>query len=177
MGTRLKSTSRTSGIRVRTRADVEKVLRRVNRANITSLKHAGGALRLTARRLIRKRSPKFHSAPGSPPFSHTESDEFWGLRQSIVYDVDEHRESVFVGPKFSQAADIGHVHEFGGTRRNRRSFLVLNILAKRQRWSGDRQSAERRKRVPMRYPKRPFMGPALLKIKDRLPKRWADSIS
>ena len=27
-----------------------------------------------------------------------------------------------------------------------------------------------------RYPKRPFMGPALTKTKDRLPKHWAGSI-
>jgi hypothetical protein len=177
-----------NGIRVRTRTDIPRVLRRVRNANITSLKHAGGVIRLTARRSIRRKPYRFktlpsgakvlytqHAPAGRPPYSHTESHEFWGLRESIMFHVTPSRDNVIIGPRYSGAERIGHLHEFGGTRKNKRSRLVLAMLRKRERWSLDRYERERKRRVAMRYPKRPFMGPALMKIKDRLPKHWADS--
>jgi hypothetical protein len=56
------------------------------------------------------------------------------------------KQSVVIGPDYVVAADSGMAHEFGGKFRHER------------------------------YPKRPFMGPALEKVKDRLPSFWAGSV-
>ncbi len=133
------------GMKVKTRSDVQKVLRKVRRANIVTLGHAGAALRLTARRSIRRR--KGPSAPGTPPHTHTGA-----LRSSIVYSVEKHADRVVIGPAFGGVGLSGALHEFGGRRRARRRGRAA------------------------RYKPRPFMGPALEKIKPRLPRMWAGSI-
>jgi len=119
--------------------DAATVRRRVRQANIESLGRAGGAIRLTARRSIR-RSDK-PSAPGSPP--HTRKGQ---LSRAIMYAVEQQKQCVVIGPEYATLGPAGVPHEFGGSFRG--------------------QS----------YQKRPFMGPALMKIKDRLPSQWAGSI-
>ena len=126
-------------MKVQTRMDVQKVLRSVKRANIESLGHAGAALRLTARRSIR-RSPN-PSAPGTPP--HTRRGL---LRRAIMYAVDKYRQLVVIGPAYGMVGLSATPHEFGGKYKREH------------------------------YNKRPFMGPALDKTKDRLPRHWAGSI-
>ena len=126
-------------MKVQTRIDVQKVLRKARRANIESLGHAGAAIRLTARRSIR-RSPK-PSASGTPP--HTRRGL---LRRAIVYAVDKYRQMVIIGPAYGVIGLSATAHEFGG--RYRRQY----------------------------YKKRRFMGPALEKTKNRLPRHWAASI-
>lgn len=69
------------------------------------------------------------------------------LRGAIVYAVEKERESVVIGPRHSVAGPAGMPHEFGGRFRRER------------------------------YIKRPFMGPALLEVADRLPRHWAGSVS
>ena len=127
------------GMTVKTRSDVPKVLRAARRTNIESLGHAGAAIRLTARRSIRKREGP--SAPGSPPHTHTGA-----LRSAVLYAVEKARERVVIGPAFAGVGTSAMAHEFGG--RYRKS----------------------------RYSKRPFMGPALEKLRDRLPRMWAASV-
>ena len=126
-------------MKVQTRMDVQKVLRKARRANIESLGHAGAAIRLTARRSIR-RSPK-PSAVGRPP--HTRRGL---LRRAIVYAVDKYRQMAIIGPAYGIVGRSATPHEFGGRY-------------KRQR-----------------YDRRPFMGPALDKTRNRLPRHWAGSI-
>ena len=126
-------------IKVQTRMDVQKVLHSVKRANIESLGHAGAAIRLTARRSIR-RSPN-PSAAGTPP--HTRRGL---LRRAIVYAVDKYRQLVIIGPAYGMVGLSATPHEFGGKYKREH------------------------------YNKRPFMGPALDKTKDRLPRHWAGSI-
>jgi hypothetical protein len=127
------------GMRVKTRSDIPKVLRMARQANIESLGHAGAAIRLVARRSIRRR--KGPSAPGQPPHTHTGA-----LRGAILYAVEKTRERVVIGPAFAGVGTSSMAHEFGG----------------------------RYKRT--RYPRRPFMGPALEKTRDRLPRMWAGSV-
>ena len=125
--------------KVQTRFDPRKLKQAVGRANFRGLGHAGAAIRLTARRLIRK-SPR-KSVPGTPP--HTRKGR---LRGAIKYALTPGKQSVVIGPDYAVAADAGAAHEFGG--RFRSEF----------------------------YPKRAFMGPALEKVKDRLPRIWAASV-
>jgi hypothetical protein len=127
------------GMTIHTRDDVPKVLCQLRRVNIESLGHAGGAVRLAARRSIR-RSPK-SSLPGTPP--HTRRGQ---LRRAILYAVERHQQRVVIGPAYDIVGRSPMAHEFGGRFRHER------------------------------YDRRPFMGPALEKIKDRLPRMWGTSV-
>lgn len=68
------------------------------------------------------------------------------LRNAILYAVEKTRGRVVIGPTFGGTGTSAMAHEFGG--RYRKTM----------------------------YPRRPFMGPALEKIKTRLPRIWAASI-
>lgn len=127
------------GMRVRDRTDVQKVLRKARRANIENLGHAGAAIRLTAKRSMRKR--KGPAETGKPPHTHTRR-----LPRAIVYAVEKQRQQVTIGPAYHLAGEVGAAHEHGGRFRGQQ------------------------------YDRRPFMGPALEKVKDRLPRKWAGSV-
>ena len=127
------------GIFVRTQDHTDEVKRKVKAASFRSLGHAGAAIRLTARRSIRKR--KRPSAPGSAP--HTRQGQ---LRRAIAYSVEKQKERVVVGPEHAIVGPSAMAHEFGGDFRGEK------------------------------YQRRPFMGPALKKIQDRLPRQWAGSV-
>jgi phage gpG-like protein len=126
-------------IRVKTKKSMDRVRAKVKQGSFKSLGHAGAAIRLAARRSIRRR--KTASMPGSAP-----STRRGRLKQSIRFAVDTQRGVVLIGPAYDIIGTAGKAHEFGG--RYRRET----------------------------YPKRPFMGPALEKVKDRLPKMWANSV-
>jgi hypothetical protein len=126
-------------IKVKTKMDAKRVMKAARSGSITSLNHAGGALRMAARAGIKR--AKAESPEGTPP--HTRKGQ---LRRAILYAVEKSAQTVFVGPDVSIVGTAGTAHEFGGKFRNER------------------------------YPKRPFMGPALQKTKDRLPKMWAGSV-
>lgn len=68
------------------------------------------------------------------------------LRNAIKYAVSKSPASVVIGPDVEVAGTSGKAHEFGGRYRQET------------------------------YDKRPFMGPALEKVKDRLPAFWAGSV-
>jgi hypothetical protein len=90
------------------------------KAGFKNLAHAGAAIRLTARRSIR-RSPK-KSAAGTPP--HTRKGL---LKRSLRYAVEKARSRVLIGPAYSIVGRSGMAHEFGGKyRRNQypaRAFM------------------------------------------------------
>src|SRR5438046_328138 len=95
------------GAKVRTTFDGKKLRNAVGKANITSLGHAGAAIRLQARHSIRK--SKKPSAKGTPP--NTRKGR---LRNSIKYAITAGKQSVVIGPDYEVAADSGAAHEFGG---------------------------------------------------------------
>lgn len=68
------------------------------------------------------------------------------LPRAIKYAVEKQRQTVVIGPDIQSLGTAGKAHEHGGHYRRER------------------------------YPKRPFMGPALEKTKERLPKLWAGSV-
>jgi hypothetical protein len=68
------------------------------------------------------------------------------LKRAIKYAVDKALPSVVIGPDKAIVGTSAAAHEHGGRYRDEH------------------------------YPRRPFMGPALEKIKDRLPPMWAGSI-
>ena len=126
------------GMKVKTKDQNKNVLAKAKRATVKNLGHAGAAIRLTAKRSIRR--SKKPSPAGRPP--HTRKGQ---LRGALAYAV-EGQASVVVGPEHHKVGTAGAAHEKGG------------------RYKGQR------------YPKRPFMGPALEQNQDKLPKLWANSV-
>ena len=68
------------------------------------------------------------------------------LRSAIFYSVEKSNDQVVIGPEHGKVGRSASAHEHGGRYRRQR------------------------------YPRRPFMGPALEKTKDRLPRMWAGSV-
>jgi hypothetical protein len=127
------------GMKAKTRSQMHNFARKAKRANIETLGHAGGAIRLAAVRSVRKR--KGPAPAGQPPHTHTRR-----LPRAIKYAVEKSRQAVVIGPDVESFGTAGKAHEHGGHYRRER------------------------------YPKRPFMGPALEKTRPRLPKFWAGSV-
>ena len=126
-----------ASIRIRTRSDIPKVLRKIRRANIENLGHAGASIRLTAKHSIKKRPGP--SAPGTPP--HTRHGQ---LPKAILYAVERRRARVVIGPDVMKVGRSAMAHEFGGRYRKdryaRRPFMgpALEKLAPRlpRHWAG-----------------------------------------
>ena len=79
---------------------------KMNQASFQSMGHAGAAIRLTARRSIRR--SKRYAPPGSPP--RTRHGQ---LRRAIVY-AREGNDRVLIGPGFAHVGPSAMAHEFGG---------------------------------------------------------------
>ena len=184
-------------LRTRVRFNANRVKRKVDQASFKSLGHAGGAIRKTAYRSIRKR--KKPSRPGTPP--HTQTGR---LKRSIRYEVDRRSPGVVIGPINEIAGRIWNLHEFGGVARKRRKlkrhrfkvgehgpirvkslgnaakFARIKLLTAAQASRATRlieeENARRGQSKPRRYPKRPFMKPALDANRSRLPKFWHNSV-
>ena len=94
-------------MKARVRDKTRRVKRAAKRGSIQSLQHAGAAVRLTARRSIRR--SKKPSRPGKPP--HTKRG---ALKKAILYAMNRNRTSVVIGPDAGMVNQIGRVHEIGG---------------------------------------------------------------
>lgn len=68
------------------------------------------------------------------------------LKRSILFGVEKERMTVVIGPAESFIGISMTAHEFGGMYRKRK------------------------------YPKRPLMGPTLVKVASQLPKLWEDTL-
>ncbi len=119
--------------------DDRRILIAVQRGNNIALCRAGAYIRKAARNRVS--ASEKASAPGSPP--HTRKGL---LKQSLLFGVDQRRDSVVIGPAESIIGMAMVAHEFGGRYRKRR------------------------------YPKRPLMGPTLGKTASKLPALWEKSV-
>lgn len=186
--------------RTTVRMNPEQLRKKVAAGSFRSLGHASAAVRLTARRSIRRR--KKASTPGTPP--HTQSGN---LKRSIRYEVTQ--DDAVIGPVNEFGGRIWNLHEHGGMGRPRRQLKVHRFkpgefgpVRVRRRGSNPTQATsfhrarlrtmsqaaratrlieeENQRRMggpgPRRYPKRPFMGPALEQMRPRLPKFWRNSV-
>lgn len=127
------------GVKVKTKDETKKVRAKARQGNFKTLGHAGAAIRLVARRSIRRR--KSASPIGTPP-----STRRGQLKRAIAFAVEKQKGLVVIGPEREVVGESGKAHEFGGRYRREQ------------------------------YEKRSFMGPALEKVKDRLPPLWAGSV-
>ena len=185
-----------SAVRTRVKLDTRRLKKKVNKASFKSLGHAGAAIKLTARRSIRRR--KRPSKPGSPPHTPTGA-----LKRVLRHDVNESKQQAVIGPVNEYARTIWHLHEFGGTLRPRarllkqtrfrvgqfgpvrrsgkkftRARLLTEAQARRATQLVQEENDSRRQnaRGTRRYPARPFMRPALLVNRPRLPRFWENSV-
>jgi len=126
-------------VKVTTKNETRNLLAKARQGSFKSLGHAGAAIRLTARRSIRRR--KSASPVGTPP-----STRRGQLKRAIAFAVEKQQQLVVIGPQHEVVGESAKAHEFGGRYRREQ------------------------------YEKRPFMGPALEKVKDRLPPLWAGSV-
>jgi hypothetical protein len=96
------------------------VLAASKQASIQNLSHAGAAIRLTARRSIRR--SKRYAPEGKPP--HTRRGQ---LKSAIAYSVERQQELVVIGPESTKVGPSGSAHEHGGkykrTRYAKRPFM------------------------------------------------------
>ena len=135
------------GAKAKIKFDAKKIAKAAKRANITNVGHAAGAIRLAAMHSIRK-SPK-KSRAGTPP--NTRKGR---LRSAIKYAVSKSPQGgvggtgggAVIGPDVARVGTSGQAHEFGG-RYKKQNYL-----------------------------KRQFMGPALDRVRPRMPKFWSGSI-
>ena len=119
--------------------DDRRILIAVQNSNNIALRRAGAYIRKAARNRIT--TSEKASAPGSPP--HTRQGL---LKQSLLFGVEQRRQSVVIGPAESMIGTAMVAHEYGGRYRKRR------------------------------YPKRPLMGPTLVKTANKLPSLWEKSV-
>jgi hypothetical protein len=131
--------------------DRQVVIRAVDKAKRRTLSRAGAFIRQSARTSIRPR--RGTSRPGNPPYSHEGS-----LRRFILFGYDPQTESVVVGPVGFRRSIAPHVLEFGG-------------MTSAPRWW---KRSGKSKRI--RIKRRPFMGPALERERDKLPWLWESSV-
>jgi len=97
----------TVAMNARTRMDTKKVRRKTKRAGIENLGHAGAAIRLVARRSIRRRKKK--SAAGQPP-----STRQGQVKRALAYKVEKEKDLVVVGPEEPVVGTSAAAHEHGG---------------------------------------------------------------
>lgn len=155
----------------------------VDKATRRNLARAGGFIRQTARRSMRRAPKKVGTAgspPGSPPYTRARSGDFASLR-SIFFSWDAAARSVVVGPALlngsaHQSLTVPELHEHGGERQvvevqTRPGGPWLPIKSKSRR---SKIVAQRTRRA--RYPARPYMEPALTASLERVTDPWRDSI-
>jgi len=123
--------------KVRSCFDSRKVINAAQRSNFKNLAHASAAIRLTARRSIRR--ARKQSFAGSPP--HTRKGQ---LKRAILYAVEKQKATSVTGPAYEMAGTSGSAHEFGGRykkqRYPRRAFmgpaLQENLPRLPKMWAG-----------------------------------------
>jgi hypothetical protein len=138
------------------------------------LQKAGNIVRMNARQSIRRRKNRnLHSSPGQPPFSHREGSV---PPFKMIYSVpDMAGTAVTIGMVwFGSWPPVPGLHELGGTATRTVKDQVIGFRGGSKHipiWSFQKRK--------VRYPKRPFMGPALDKAfrEGKIPSLWRYSVS
>jgi hypothetical protein len=119
-----------AGVKAKVKFNSQKILRASRSSSIRSLNHAAGAVRLTAKRSIRKSSHS--SSAGSPPNTRR------GLiRGSIRFAVDKKAQYALIGTSYLIAGVSGKPHEHGGSFRGenypQRAFMMPALRKNKDR--------------------------------------------
>lgn len=171
------------------------VRRAINRAAPRTLFSAGAYLRKIAYNSIKRRSNQNNSSrPGTPPHHHTT------FKNTIRFALSPDGSAVYIGPAIVSGGleNAGRLHEFGGTRYNKRNEKKYHIGGRGPISGTNSENAKfirlrtalqvaRAERVAkdiypwlsgglQRFPARPYMRPALMAGLPRLSKFWHNVI-
>ena len=126
----------------------QKVSAKAHKGTVRALKRAGGLVRTTARRSMRKGGKP--SQPGQPPKVRRGQ-----LKKFLFFVVDERNESTVVGPvRLSDGTGAPRILEYGGID----------------------YREQKGRTVAAQYEPRPFMGPALETQTNKLPALWEGAL-
>jgi phage gpG-like protein len=100
-------------MRSRTEFYPQRIRDAARKASFKNLRHAGAAIRITARRSIRRN--KKASTAGKPP--HTRKGQ---LKRSLRYVVEKDKDRVLIGPTYTVVGRSATAHEFGGKYKKER---------------------------------------------------------
>lgn len=167
--------------------------RAAGKAKIKALSRYGAVVRRTAQTSMRYR--KSASQPGTPPSAHKSKQlaalkkmgrtKYNGalLREMLYFAYEPKGGTVVVGPlgfKSSRGTPVPALHEFGGER----TPYTGETLALKNKPGRDQSGRFVSKGVrviklkgTLRYPPRPFMGPALKKTIAKFPLAFRDTVS
>jgi hypothetical protein len=158
--------------------DAPRVLAATDRATNIYLGRAGGFVKVTASRSMRRR--KKSSAPGDPPSAHEGT-----LKERLFYAYESDRRSVVIGPeKTNQVFFDGDGRPVRGTVPEileRGGSIHIRQVFKGGEWKrADLRSRRRNAGLPTRLHKvtivpRPYMQPALDAALPRMPGWWAEA--
>lgn len=143
--------------------------------NENPLKKAGLLVRKVARQSIRRAKKGGKSGPaGSPPRSRLAGST---PPFKMIYSVPEGFTRVVVGMVgfASKGTPVPGLQEHGGTA-SRWVFEKKQDKGDRNRKGHFKKARNKRVKKSVRYPKRPFMEPALEKTQDKLPGLWSGSL-
>jgi hypothetical protein len=126
-----------SAVRAKTKFDAKKLRKAAKAGSIKSLGHAGAAIRIAARRSIKK--SKEPSTAGSPPNTRRGR-----IKNALKYAVSADKQSVVIGPDVEIAGTSAKAHEFGGRYKreqyDKRPFMGPALEKTRSRlpamWAG-----------------------------------------
>lgn len=142
------------------------VVKSMDRARRRSLARAGGWIRQTARRSMRRAGPKTPpSSPGEPPRARAGQ-----IRDLLFFGWDEGTRSVVIGPETFSARQSSYqatvLHEYGGT---------VRLRTRRSRVGGNAQSKDG---DLVTFKPRPYMAPALQKALEKrvIPEAFRNSV-
>lgn len=178
--------------------DRDVVIRRLDKAAHRVLFRFGGKVRDTARKIQKKKGfarkgpakqgskawQKWYaetkdrpaSPPGQPPYAYS-TNPSQTLRK-VLYGYDASRQSVVVGPDLignPSGTTVPELHEHGGSK----TITEVEIRPGVWRLTGSRRKptdGRKRRKRKVRYPKRPYMQPALDKNLPKLDAMWANAL-
>lgn len=172
--------------------DRQAVIDAIGKGKAAALRRFGGYLATVAKRSMRYR--KGASAPGQPPSAHKDANlarkkklgfsKHNGalLREFLYYAFDPTTESVVVGPQGFRTKGGGmtvpQLHEYGGTVPANGRLMVVKNKPGRDVKGRFVSAGERIIRLTgsIRYPKRPYMAPALKVTRGNFAKQFKSII-
>lgn len=162
--------------------DKQRITDPAEKAKLRNLSKFGAYVMRSARRSIKGKAGP--SAPGTPPHAHAfyvrpavqkadgktrKAQKRFNFRDSILFGYDAARDVTVVGPQFKsggkRSPTMPQLHEFGGTGQG--AGRTIRVLNKPGRDAKGRFVTGGFREIKLdgtlRYPKRPFMAPALAK--------------
>lgn len=104
------------GWKVRTRSDVNKIIRKLEKSTAAILYRSAALVRTIAKRSIRTTKSREGSQAGRPPRTRGRKV----LPRAILFAVNREEESAIIGPSVELAGKVGGAHEHGGMFRGER---------------------------------------------------------